>query len=222
MKKRKRKKEKSKKGNEVRKSLWRIWIVETVVPAAVLALFITTFIGQLYKIPSGSMRPTLQERDRILVCKFIYGLRIPFRGRWLLQRRPPKKGDVIVFLYDKEGFEHRKNYIKRVAAVGDETLEVKGGKVYINDEIIAPSAAFPEDRIYYNRKEESWRSVKGQRLPMSYRSGKIKVPDGDLFVLGDNSLSSKDSRWWGFVPLRKVRGKAILIVWPPGRIGLIR
>ncbi len=220
MKKRKREKEKLKKRDEARKPLWRIWIIDTIVPAAALALFVITFIGQLYKIPSGSMRPTLQEGDRILVCKFIYGLRIPFSGRWFLQRRPPKRGDVIVFLYDKEGFEYRKNYIKRVVAVGDEMLEVKGGKVYINGEPIPSSPAFPEERMYYNRNHKYWQSAQGQ-LPMSYRSGKVKVPEGHLFVLGDNSRSSKDSRWWGFVPLRKVRGKAICIIWPPGRIGLI-
>lgn len=213
------KRRKPKKRDETRKPLWRIWIVDTIVPAVAMALFVVTFIGQLYKIPTASMRPTLQERDRILVCKFIYGLRIPFSGKWLLQRRPPKRGDIIVFLYDKEGFKHRKNYIKRLVAVGGETLEIKDGKVYINGESIAPSPAFPEERIYYNRKERYWPG--GKKFPIFYRSGEIKVPEGHFLVLGDNSLNSKDSRWWGFVPLRKVRGKAICIVWPPRRIGLI-
>ncbi len=227
----KREKEKSKKRDERRKSLWRIWVVDTVLPAVALALVITTFIGQLYKIPSGSMRPTLQEGDRILVCKFIYGLRIPFSGRWFLQRRPPKRGDVAVFLYDKDPWEERKflkrvtdfllrkkpwsnrrNFIKRVIGTPGERIEIKDGDLYVNGQVIDEPPALPRKRFYYNKYGES----------LFYTHGEKSVPEGNFFVLGDNSSSSKDSRYWGFVSMEKVKGKALFIIWPPGRIRLIR
>ena len=209
----KRKKEKSKKKDKAKKSLWRVWLIETIVPAAALALFITTFIGQLYKIPSGSMRPTLQEGDRIMVCKFIYGLRIPFSGKWLFHVRPPKRGDVTVFLFDKDIGKKPKNFIKRVIGTPGERVGIKGGNLRINGQLIDEPPAIPGERFYYNLK------AGGQGL--FYTEGELTVPDNRFFVLGDNSRNSRDSRWWGFVPLRKVRGKAICIIWPPGRIGLI-
>ena len=210
-----------------RKSLFRIWVLETFVPAGAIALFVITFIAQIYKIPSGSMIPTLKVGDRIVVAKFIYGIRVPFTGRWFLQRRPPKRGDVMVFLFDKDPWEkktfterltgylfrkepwsNRKNFIKRVIGTPGDRIEIKDGNLYVNGQLIDEPPNIPKERFYYNRG-------------LFYTQGELTVPKGNYFVLGDNSYNSRDSRYWGFVPLAKVKGKAVFIIWPPRRIGVI-
>ncbi len=218
-------------GEGERKSLFRIWIVETLLPAGICALFIITFVVRIYHIPSGSMRPTLEVGDRILVAKFIYGIRVPFTGRWLFQRQPPRRGDNIVFLFDEgqeeergfvekiigslfrgEAWSERKNFIKRIVATPGERMEINDGNLYINGQLIDESPAFPRERFYYNLHGEN----------LFYTQREIAIPESNFFVLGDNSARSRDSRHWGFVPLERVRGKAILIIWPPGRMGIIR
>lgn len=216
-----------KKREAERKSLFRVWIVETFLPAGVFALFVITFIAQIYKIPSGSMRPTLKEGDRILVVKFIYGIRVPFTGKWLLQRRPPKRGDVMVFLFDKDPWEekkfiervighlfrkealsNRRNFIKRVIGAPGDRIEIKDGNLYVNGQLIDEPPAIPRERFYYNKG-------------LFYTQGELTVSEGSFFVLGDNSDNSRDSRYWGFVPMEKVRGKALFIIWPPKRMRII-
>ena len=220
-----------KKREAERKSLFRVWIVETLLPAGICALFVITFVARIYSIPSGSMIPTLEIGDRILVAKFIYGLRVPFTGEWLFQRRPPRRGDAIVFLFDEdpgeergfreraigflfrgEAWSNRKNFIKRIVGTPGDRIEIKDGNLYVNGQLIDEPPAIPRERFYYNKYGEG----------LFYTQGELTVPEGNFFVLGDNSARSRDSRHWGFVPLEKVRGKAILIIWPPGRIGVIR
>ncbi len=215
-----------------KKSLFRIWIVETFLPAGIFALFVITFIAQIYKIPSGSMIPTLKVGDRILVAKFIYGIRVPFTGKWLLQRRPPERGDVIVFLFDKdpqeersfsdrvtgflfrkESWSNRRNFVKRAIGTPGDRIEIKGGNLYVNGKLIDEPPAIPLDRFYYNLREGGSETF--------YTHGELVVPEGNFFVLGDHNSNSRDSRYWGFVPLEKIRGKAVFIIWPPRRIGII-
>ncbi len=214
---------------EKKKSLFRIWIVETFIPAGVIALFVITFIAQIYKIPSGSMIPTLKVGDRILVVKFSYGIRIPFSGQWLFWR-PPKRGDVVVFLYDKgprqkkdfidrvsgallhkEPWSNRKNFVKRLIGTPGDRVEIKDGHIYIDGKLIDDPPAIPLDRFYYN--------VYGKNV--FYSEGELTVPKGDYFFLGDNNYNSLDSRYWGFVTRNKIKGKALFIIWPPSRIGVI-
>ncbi|NOX97596.1 MAG: signal peptidase I [Nitrospirae bacterium] len=222
-----------KKGEEEKKkSLFRVWIIETFIPAAAVALFVITFIAQIYKIPSGSMIPTLKVGDRILVVKFTYGIRVPFTGKWLFQHRRPKRGDVMVFLFDKDPWEkktfinrvtgflfrkepwsNRMNFIKRVIGTPGDRVEIKDGNVYINGQLIDEPPAIPKDRFYYNVKEGS--------REVFYTKGEIVIPKNNYFVLGDNSANSRDSRYWGLVPIEKVKGKAVFIIWPPRRIGVI-
>lgn len=186
------------------KSIWREWL-ESIVIAFILAMFIRILFVQAFKIPTGSMRTTLLEGDVILVNKFIYGAKIPFTDLRLPGIREPKRGDVIVFIYPNNP---KKDFIKRLVAVGGESVEIKNGTIYVNDKpLLGPEFI---QRYYYNRG-------------MFGESGKkITVATDSYFVLGDNSGSSEDSRYWGFVPRKNILGKAILIYWPLSRIRIIK
>lgn len=187
-----------------KKSVVREWI-ESIVIAFILAMIIRAFLVQAFKIPTGSMRPTLLEGDVILVNKFLYGAKIPFTQFRLPTVRKPKRGDVIVFIYPENP---KKDFIKRLIAFPGETVEIKNGTIYINDKpLLEPMFSL---RYYYNR---------GQ---FAEERQKIIVPEDDYFVLGDNSASSQDSRYWGFLPHKNILGKAILIYWPPQRIRIIQ
>lgn len=189
----------------VKKKSWvRDWI-ESILVAFVLAMFIRTFVVQAFKIPTGSMRTTLIEGDVILVNKFIYGARIPFTDLRLPKVRAPAAGDVIVFVYPDNP---KKDFIKRLIALPGETVEIKNGTIYINDKPLTGPVF--NQVYYYNRGDYGGQ---GQ---------KITVPQDSYFVLGDNSASSQDSRYWGYVPAKNVKGKALVIYWPPLRIRAIK
>jgi len=198
---------KGSKGQRVKKkSIFREWVIEALLPAAFIAFCIVRpFIIEPYKIPTGSMRPTLLEGDIILVNKFIYGARIPFTDLRLPKIRQPKRGDVIVFIYPED---RKKNFIKRLVAFAGETVEIKNGTLYINDQPLLDSIF--NQRYYYNKGN------------LGQEGQKIVVPKDAFFVLGDNSASSQDSRYWGFLPHKNILGKALLIWWPPGRIRIIK
>jgi len=187
-----------------KKSVIRDW-VESIVIALILALIIRAFIVQAFKIPTGSMRMTLKEGDLILVNKFIYGAKIPFIKYYLPALQAPKRGDVIVFIYPED---RKKNFIKRLVGLPGETIEIKGGSVYVNDKPVAETIF--NQIYYYNRGEFG---LPGQ---------KIVVPADSYFVLGDNSASSKDSRYWGFVPKEDLLGQAMIVYWPLQRIKIIK
>ena len=167
---------------------------ESLLIAAVLALIIRTFIVTPFKIPTGSMEPTLMPGDKIFVNRFIYRI------------SPPKRGDVIVFRYPENP---RRDFIKRLVAFGGETIEIANGKIKINGKIVDTPQIF-QKIYYYNR------SAYGMA------DAQITVPDDCYFVLGDNSASSRDSRYWGFVPRKLLLGEAFVIWWPPIRIGKIK
>jgi len=187
-----------------KKSVLRDW-VESIIIAFLLALVIRAFLVQAFKIPTGSMRMTLIEGDLILVNKFIYGSKVPFTNLRLLAVRPPKRGEVVVFIYPED---KSKDFIKRLVGLPGDTIEIKGGSVYINDKP-APEAIFNQI-YYYNR---------GQ---LGSPGEKLVVPLNSYFVLGDNSATSKDSRYWGFVPKNNLLGQAMVIYWPPQRIRVIK
>jgi signal peptidase I len=187
-----------------KKSVIRDW-AESIIIAVLLALVIRAFIVQAFKIPTGSMRMTLIEGDLILVNKFIYGAKVPFTNFRLPALRPPKRGDVIVFIYPED---KSKDFIKRLVGLPGDQIEIKGGSIYINA-LPAPEVIFNQI-YYYNR---------GQ---LALSGEKIVVPENSYFVLGDNSATSKDSRYWGFVPKNNLLGKAMIVYWPPQRIKIIK
>jgi len=173
--------------------------IEAIIIAVLLALVIRTFIIQAFKIPSGSMLPTLQIGDHILVSKFIYGVKIPITGATLIPISDPKPNDIVVFQFPKNP---ELDYIKRVIAIAGDIVEIRDKKISINgkpfidthgvykDPLILPAAAAPRDNF-----------------------GPVTVPAGKIFVMGDNRDNSYDGRFWGFVDLKAVRGKAWAIYW---------
>ncbi len=174
------------------KAIIKEW-VQSIVIALILALTVRTFIVQAYKIPTGSMKPTLMPGDRILVNKLVYRL------------HPPERGDIVVF---ESTIEPRKDFIKRLVGKGNEDLDIVNGNIEINSEIITSPDIF--SRIYYYRKGD-------------FISGKDKVhiPPNYYFMLGDNSLHSNDSRFWGVIPEKNIKGKAFFIYWPISRIRVL-
>ncbi|HPL96891.1 MAG TPA: signal peptidase I [Smithellaceae bacterium] len=172
---------------------------ESVLIAFVIAAFIISFVVQAFKIPSGSMIPTLLIGDHLFVNKFIYGVKIPFFRKTIIPVTDPGRGDVIVFIFPQD---RSKDFIKRVIGLPGDTIEMKNKKLYINheayedpygvytDPVILPAEAGPRDNF-----------------------GPLTVPENSLFVMGDNRDHSLDSRFWGFVELKDVLGKAFIIYW---------
>jgi signal peptidase I len=169
---------------------------EAIILALILALFIRTFVVQAFKIPSPSMVPTLLVGDHILVNKFLFGFRVPFADGKIIAIREPERGDVIVFRYPRD---RKLDFIKRAVAVGGETVEVREKQVFINGEAVEFEQAVFLDE--------------GSLLTGRDTFGPVTVPEGKVFVMGDNRDNSNDSRFWGFVDLKDVKGKAMVIYW---------
>ncbi len=172
---------------------------EAIIIAILIAFFIRTFVVQAFKIPSGSMKPTLLIGDHILVSKFIYGVKIPYFRNTLIPVRDPKRGEIIVFIYPED---RSKDFIKRVIGIAGDTIEIRSKQIFLNgmpyedkhgvyvDGFVIPGAIQPRDNF-----------------------GPVTVPKGTVFTMGDNRDQSYDSRFWGFVDLKDVMGKAYVIYW---------
>lgn len=172
--------------------------VEAILMAVLLALFIRTFFVQAFKIPSGSMKETLQIGDHILVNKLRYNLKMPFFNKSLIDFSTPKRGDVVVFKYPKDP---DKDYIKRVVGVPGDTIEIVNKKLFRNGTMVTnePYAVYKDPRVGLNAPRDNHRA--------------FKVPPGELFVMGDNRDYSSDSRFWGTVGIQALKGKAFIIYW---------
>ncbi len=192
-----------------RKSVAREY-AEAMGIALVLALIIRTFLIQAYKIPSGSMEPTLLVGDHILVNKIVYGLRLPDSifgieipglalGQYLFHLEPVHRGDVVVFVFPPD---RTKDFIKRVIGVPGDTIQIKNGEVYLNGQ----KAADPHAHFEVGPQERSLISPRDN-------FGPVTVPPGKLFMMGDNRDRSYDSRFWGFVDMNDVEGRAMIIYW---------
>jgi signal peptidase I len=178
--------------NSPRKGSENPWVevVKTIGLSAVLAFGIRTFVAEARYIPSGSMLPTLQINDRLIVDKLGYHF------------RTPQRGDIVVFsptdTLQRQNFHDA--FIKRVIGLPGDKVEVKNGRVYVNDQ------ALKENYI--------------EEAPQ-YQWGPQTVPQGSYLVLGDNRNNSYDSHYWGFVPQDKIIGRAVVRFWPPNRVGEI-
>jgi len=171
--------------------------IETVVTAVLLALILRAFVVQTFRIPSGSMEDTLLVGDFLVVNKFIYGIKVPFTDTRLRGIRSPERGDIIVFEYpNPDPRARRENYVKRCVGTPGDIVELKNNVLYVNDE----------------RIEEGYVKLKPP-TPRWADFGPVKVPEGSLFMMGDNRNWSADSRDWGFLDQGLMKGKAVMIYW---------
>jgi signal peptidase I len=220
----------------------RQWFVENVISLALALLLvfaIRSSVIEAFKIPSGSMIPTLMIGDHIFVNKFSYGVKVPFSDLFtdpinIVKRDPPKRGDIIVFIFPKD---EQFYYIKRVIGVPGDTIQIKNKVLYVNgaEQKREPMPAARADALFTDLKEPTRYNASsteaaiehldrgdGQTLDhmlfhdrnsyVNESFGPVTVPPESLFVMGDNRDFSNDSRFWGFVPFKNVKGRA-MVVW---------
>jgi signal peptidase I len=175
---------------------------ESLAWAVVLMLIVRTLLLQAFRIPSESMRETLLVGDFLFVSKVDYGPKVPFTRLRLPGLRAPRRGDIIVFQFPRDPSQ---DYIKRCIAVPGETVEIRDRRVFVNgrpiDEPYARHSDLPQ--------EPAGLSPRDNLAP-------VTVPPGHLFMMGDNRENSLDSRFWGFLPMELVKGRAVFIYFSTG------
>ncbi len=170
---------------------------EAILVAIVLALLIRTFIVQAFKIPSGSMIPTLSIGDHILVNKFVYGIKLPFTDRYLVRLGDPKRASIVVFKFPGD---ETKDYIKRIIGLPGDRVEIRDKRVYISGEPLEEPYAVHSDFQIHPAGNDPRDNF-----------GPFEVPRDSYFMMGDNRDNSNDSRFWGTVQRNKIRGRAFII-----------
>ncbi len=233
-----------KKNEEARKPVIKTnmeW-ANTVYFAGFVASIVMFFFVQAFKIPSASMQNTLLIGDHLFVNKAAYGFRVPFTQIRFLEFNKIKKGDIIVFTFPAEtkdqincgGYQYGRDYVKRVIALAGEKVEIKNAQLYVNDQLI-PNQGYeiyePVERLATNNHisqdvyQKLWENrVLEHELGISLRDnfGPVIVPEGQFFAMGDNRDNSCDSRFWGPVPRKNIKGTVWFIHWPFSRIGLVK
>jgi signal peptidase I len=175
------------------KSSWRI-SMRRLLFLTTIVVVMRIFVGEASVVPTGSMEGTILVGDHLFMDKLLYGPEIPL-VRWRLpMMKTIRRGDIVVFRYPKDPSE---TFLKRVAAVGGDRLQIREGILYVNSLAVAEPYAVHHARLH--SALESW--------------GPTVVPDGKLFVMGDNRDNSSDSREWGFVPLSNVIGEPLFVYW---------
>ena len=207
--------------------------VEAIVIAVALALAIRAFVFQPFKIPSGSMLPTLLVGDHILINKFVYGTRIPLTDKIFFPFSKIDRGDIVVF---KLGDDNATDfpmpgkgafYVKRTVGIAGDEIDISGRDVLINGRAVAQvysgNYEYP-DQKFFSVADRYEQSLSGKDFSVIYKKGNssttsgkmsfpLVVPKDRIFVMGDNRDNSYDSRFWGFVPVENVYGKAFMIHW---------
>lgn len=182
------------------KSLVREY-AEALIIAFILALIIKFFLFQAFSIPSGSMEKTLLVGDYLLVNKLSYGIRSPWDNKVLIPIGQPQRGDIVVFIYPQDP---SKDYIKRIMGLPGERIQIINKKVYINDKLVETPQAQYEDPMVFPPPKSPIENARDN-------FGPVVVPPNSFFAMGDNRDRSYDSRFWGFVPMDNLRGKAMVI-----------
>jgi signal peptidase I len=220
-----------------KKSTFREYF-DSMIFAVLVALILRAFVVEAFKIPSGSMIPTLEVGDHIFVNKFIYGLRIPFTNVKLFEWRKPHRGEVVVFIFPNDP---SKDFIKRIVAVAGDTVQVIDDHVWVNGKEV-PRHELPGRWRYWDYNDDTgiWREGEGVRVEEELDGHRYVtihnlnegpshatyavvapyvVPEGKVFCMGDNRDNSNDSRFWGPVPLENIRGKAMVVWWSSQKTG---
>lgn len=225
--------EKSASGAKKNRKEWLLENLKSLGVALLVVLAIRSSLFEAYKIPSGSMIPTLLVGDHIFVNKFSYGFKVPFmewffeNPVYVVKRDGPQRGDIVVFIYPKDESLY---YIKRVVGLPGETVEIRDKVVYINGtpiERLPVSTAESQKYLslvdadkysvssltLFKEKMTSTRATVMVDSNQFYREtqGPLEVPADQYFVMGDNRDHSNDSRFWGFVPSKNIKGKAVII-----------
>ncbi len=215
---------------------WLDWTAG-LFPVILVVFLLRSFLFEPFKIPSGSMIPTLLVGDLILVNKFHYGVRLPIMNKKIVQNHDPERGDVMVFRYPKDP---TLDYIKRVVGLPGDTVTFKNQQLFINGTLqpttpTPPPGFYDEDKLRYfaeyreklgavehriliNPQSVPFYELQGppsfpfrENCSYSVQEVTCKVPAGNYFMMGDNRDDSQDSRYWGFVPDENVVGKAFFI-----------
>jgi signal peptidase I len=211
---------------------WLDWTAG-LFPVIISVFFLRSFIVEPFKIPSGSMIPTLLVGDLILVNKFHYGLRLPVLNTKITEGEKPQRGDVMVFRYPPKP---SLDYIKRVVGVPGDTVAYLNKRLTINGQAVPTDSVpefFDEDAMrYFKQFEEKFGTQSHRVLNDEQRPAFVpgadkfagsegcnytiegvtcKVPEGHYFMMGDNRDNSMDSRYWGFVPEKNIVGKAFFV-----------
>ncbi|MFQ6021130.1 MAG: signal peptidase I [Acidiferrobacterales bacterium] len=187
-------------------------------PVILIVFLLRSFLVEPFRIPSGSMLPSLLVGDFILVNKFAYGIRVPVINSKIVDVRAPKRGDVIVFRFPGDTSI---NYIKRVVGLPGDEIVYKDKRLYINDELVSQRDPRP-----YTLRESGHQTIEAQRFTEelgeaaheiltigkpAFGAVKFVVPANHYFVMGDNRDRSNDSRFWGYVPNQNLVGRAFLV-----------
>jgi signal peptidase I len=187
-----------------KKSVAREYL-ESVVVAIILALFIRTFVVQAFKIPTGSMEQNLLIGDHLLVNKMVYSPSLGAVEDTVLPKKPIERGHVVVFKYPDDP---SRDFIKRVVGLPGETVELRNKIVHVDGKPLEePYVHFLEAPLSPSDPEYGYRGDE------RFNWGPQTVPEGHLFVLGDNRDNSRDSRFWGFLPVDQVKGRAFIVYW---------
>ena len=183
-------------------------------PVLLVVLVLRSFLVEPFKIPTGSMIPTLLVGDYILVNKFAYGLRLPVLGTEIVPIGKPQRGDIMVFKYPEKPSI---NYIKRVVGLPGDTIRYENKRVYVNGELVDQvleaqmPAAKPEFKIYNEQLGDVNHTIMITLQRPSDQPQSWTVPPDSYFMLGDNRDNSRDSRYWGYVPDKYIVGKAFAV-----------
>lgn len=218
--------------------------VESIGLAILVALTLRAFVMEAFKIPTGSMIPTLKVGDHLFVNKFTYGIRVPFTETFVWRFQKPERGEVVVFEFpgseareyiasqppskrkciDDSVLANPKDFIKRVIGVEGDTVEVQDNQLYLNGTKVKREFIRKEEtgKFLYPHRIVEEEHLGGKDYRIQYTGsdsdfGPVTVKENHLFVMGDNRDNSSDSTCWGQVPMSHVKGRAMFIWWSPGR-----
>jgi len=184
---------------------------QALIIAFILAFIIRSFVIQAFKIPSGSMLPTLKIGDHLLVNKFIYGVHLPFTDIEIVPVSNPEFQDIVVFEYPED---QSKDFIKRVVGIPGDTISINDGRLIRNGKRVEETYT---NYAHDQRKQENYPVERWPPHKFDPRArdnlGPIEVPQDQYFVMGDNRDESYDSRFWGFVDSKDILGEAWIIYW---------